>query len=272
MSLEARLALGLGADPWAGAGQLDTADLRRVAAAAEAAAGGGLALVVGPRGSGKTAAWRAALRGREAVVEPLRLDRERLTIGDVASAIAEQLSDEKPRHSGEARAAQARRLLAWRRGRAVVVIDDAHLLHGQTARALKRLREMRWSGDGPLAGVLLLAQRDRLDAVPEVGLRTDRVRLAGLSATEAERALRAALSGAVEPGAVAAMARAEAARNWLDLRALADRCAEAAVARGAERIAAADVRAALGGEPARAPRQAPPADADVAAALARAAA
>ena len=269
MSLEARLALGLPADPWARL-EIDTADRRRVEAAARAAADGGLAMVVGPRGSGKTLGWRTALRGRDDVVEPLRLDRERLTIADVATAIVAQLSGETPRHSAEARAAQARRLLVGRQGRGVLVVDDAHLLHHQTLRALKRLREMRWSGDGPLVGALLVAQRDRLDAVPEVGLRTDRARLAGLSVAEAETALRSALAGAADQEAIAALAAAPAGRNWLDLRALADGAAEAAAARGAERIAAEDVRAALGEKPR--PLRAPPADADVRDALARVAA
>lgn len=264
MSLEARLAVGLPADPWARV-RLETADARRVAAAAAAAADGALALVVGARGAGKTFGWRAA--GAPIVIEPLRLDRDRLTLADVAHAIVEQLSDERPRHSNEARAGQARRLLAACRQRPVICIDDAHLLHGQTVRGIKRLREMRWSGSGAIVGVLLLAQRP-LNSVPEVALRTDSVRLAGLSVAEAEAALRSALASCADADAIAALARSDGGRNWLDLRRLVDDAAEAAVARGGARIALRDV---VGGA-AKPAGRAPPSDAAVDAALRRAAA
>lgn len=260
MSLEARLAIGLPADPWARV-SLDTSDSRRVASAASAAAEGALVLVVGDRGAGKTLAARRALSGP--VAEPQRLDRDRLTMADVAHAIVEQLSDERVRHSNEARAGQARRVLAAQGRRPVLCIDDAHVLHGQTVRGLKRLRELRWRGDGAICGVLLLSQRP-LGAVPEVALRTDSVRLAGLSATEAAAALRSALAGCADEDAMEALARRPEAANWLDLRALADRAAEAAAARGARRIELRDVD--QGRKP---PRPAAPSDGDVMAALRR---
>lgn len=258
MSLAARRALGLPADPWRTV-DADTADARRVRDAVGLALDGGLVSVSGPRGSGKTFAARAALAARGAVaVEPLRLDRERLTLPDVLTAVVGQLSGEAPRHSGEARAAQARRLLAGRG--AVVAVDDAHLLHGQTVRGLRRLREMPWRGTGPLCGVLLLGQRDRTAAIDEVGLRTERIALAGLAASEAEAALRSAFGAALGNGARRLLA--ERNRNWLDLRAAAERALEAAAARGGRVVLPGDL------EPPRAEAPAAPSDADVAAALA----
>lgn len=257
MSLAARAALGLPAEPWAGL-RMDTADARRVGQAVDAARAGAFVSVAGPRGSGKTWAARARLAGA-AAVEPLRLDRERLTLPDVLTAAVGQLSGEPPRHSGEARAAQARRLLAGRG--AVVVIDDAHLLHGATLRGLRRLREMPWRGAGPLCGVLLLGQRERTAAIDEVGLRTERVALAGLAPSEAEAALRAVYGQALDAGARAALAARRP--NWLDLRAGAEAALELAVARGARTATADDVH------PPAAPAAPAPSDADVLGAIAR---
>ena len=259
MSLAARRALGLPADPWRAVGLLDTADAGRVRLAVDAAADGGLASVAGPRGAGKTVAARAALAARgTTTVEPLRLDRDRLTLPDVLTAAVLQLSGETPRHSGEARAAQARRLLAGRG--AVVVVDDAHLLHGQTLRGLRRLRELPWRGTGPLCGILLLGQRDRAATIEEVGLRAERVELAGLAAAEAEAGLRAAYGETLRLDARRRLA--DWHRNWLDLRGAAEAALEAAVARGARQAELADV------EPASAEPAAPPSDATVAAVLA----
>lgn len=258
MSLAARLVLGLPPDPWRGVA-VDTADARRVRAAVELAAAGGMASVHGPRGAGKTCAVRRALADR-AVVEPLRLDRERLALPDVLTAIVVQLSDERPRHSGEARAAQARRVLSGRR--AVVLIDDAHLLHGHTVRGLRRLREMRWREPGPLCGILFVGQRDRTATVDEVRLRSERVALAGLAPSEASEGLRLAYGAALSDAARERLA--ERWRNWLDLQDAAETALEAAVARGARRAEADDVA-----EQSAPTRPRPASDADVQAAIAK---
>ena len=265
MDILLRRRFELPADPWGGAPALDTADAIRaghlVRAAAEARI---LVSIHGPRGAGKTHAIRAALVGipRVRLVEPLRLDRERLTLGDVQTAIVRELCDEAPRHSGEARSGQTRRVLGAADGSVVLWIDDAHLLHHATLRGLKRLLEVRWRGRGPLLGIVLSGQADRTAAVPEVGLRSDRMRLAGLTAAEAGRALTAALGARIEAGAVAPLAESDAARNWLDLQALVDTCLAAAAARGEERITAGAVDAVLGTVPAE--ERAPASDKDVA--------
>lgn len=231
-----RLQFGLPADTWAGLG-METADGARVRSVIHAAiASRALVSIVGPRGIGKTHALRAALRGRDdvAVIEPLRLDRERLHIGDIATAIVRALSDERPRHGGEARSGQVRRLLgtASTHQEIALVIDDAHALHPATLRALKRLRELAWRGRSPLLAVVLLGQTDRAGAIPEVGLRTSTATLAGLAAGEAEAALDACAGRALAAGVSQRLAASPRARTWLDLQRLVDDCLAEAIARG----------------------------------------
>jgi len=241
-----RKRLGLAADPWAGF-HLDTADAARTALLVEAAAEARLFVsVLGARGSGKTHAVRRALRRvpRVRVVEPLRLRRECLHIGDIEHAIVRELApDDLPRRSGEARSVQVRRLLGQgaQTSRIVLVIDDAHVLHHATLRALKRLRELAWLGVSPLLGIVLVGQADRAEVVAEVGLRSDRLWLGGLLPEDAAAALERALnrrSGrkTVAPDAIVALAASPRARNWLDLAALVDDCLAEAAARGEDRI------------------------------------
>ena len=237
-----RLQFGLPADPWAGL-SMETADGARVRNVVDAAiASRALVSIVGPRGSGKTHALRAVLRRRDdvALIEPLRLDRERLHIGDIATAVVRALSDERPRHGGEARSGQVRRLLgSASTGREIaLVIDDAHALHPATLRALKRLRELSWRGRSPLLAVVLLGQTDRVGAIPEVGLRTSTVTLAGLTATEAEAALDACAGRALADGVAEGLAGSPRARTWLDLQRLLDDCLAEAIARGDSAVTA----------------------------------
>lgn len=279
MKLIHRQQVGLPADPWAAIGHHPTADSTRVALAVQAAVEArALVSVLGPRGAGKTCALRAALAAHDGVrvVEPLRLDRERLHLGDVASAIVRELSDEAPRRSGEARAHQVRRILGGASrvgGRVVLVIDDAHCLHGQTVRGLKRLRELSWIGRSPLLGVVLVGQRDAAARAPEVGLRGDALWLAGLTVPEAASAIRAVArqaSGAalLDDEAVAHLAANQRARTWLDLAALMDDCWSRVVATGTRPLGRRNVDALLRGAPAAAVTAAPPSEAAVTAALA----
>lgn len=240
-------------------GDLDTSDMSRarhlVRAAAEAKR---LVCITGPRGAGKTRAVRAAVRGLGVrLVEPLRLDRERLHLGDIQDAIVSQLSDEKPRRSGEARSGQVRRILGRARGTTLLWIDDAHVLHPSTIRGLKRLLELTWQGEGPLLGIVLTGQQDRTERVPEVGLRATRMAFEGLMPGEAELAIKRTLGDAVDAAAASLLATAPRARNWLDLDALVDDCLVEAASREEETVAATVARHVLG---APAPASATPAD------------
>ena len=257
MKILTRRHFKLPADPWAG-WTCDTADQSRVGDLIKAAVAGDLFVsIIGPRGSGKTRAARAALANcgdGARVVEPLRLTRDKLHMGDIETAICFSLSDESPRRSGEARSRQARRILgAASRGKKVVLfIDDAHVLHSQTLRALKRLRELSFAGRAPLLSVILAAQRDKTASIPEVGLRSDALTLGGLAKVEISAALRAAglLDSVLTHEAELALAAAPAAGNWLDLRQLVDDCLFQALAAGARQVDAVHVRAALRAAPA----------------------
>ena len=191
MDILTRAAWDLPADPWSGV-DLRTADATRaellVRAAYDAHA---MVSLIGHRGCGKTHAVRRAIAPGVKVVEPLRLDRERLHLGDIQAAIIRDLSDEPMRQSGEARSGQVRRLLGTAQPRTVLFIDDAHCLHPATVRGLKRLRELSYHGRKSLIGVVLAGQRDVTANIPEVGLRSDRLTLAGLTAREAAEALSA---------------------------------------------------------------------------------
>lgn len=252
MNVQLRRQFDLSPDPWRER-DIRTADATRAGHLVRAAAGSQLLVsIAGERGAGKTRAVRGAIRSAGCrVVEPLRLDRERLHLGDVQDAIVSQLSDERPRRSGEARSGQVRRILGTATGAVLLWIDDAHLLHPSTFRGLKRLLELTWRGRGPLLGIALTGQVDRTAGIPEVGLRTNRMRMTGLSEAEARAAIDAGLDGLGEGTAPARLAKSDRARNWLDLGALLDDCLAAAAAARAERVTDEVVSAVLGaGRPA----------------------
>ena len=232
---------------------LPTADAGRVAKLVRAAvAARAFVSVLGPRGSGKTHAVRAALHETEAqIIEPWRLDRERLHLGDLQVALVRELSDETPRRSGEARSGQVRRLVeaAGQERPLLLLIDDSHCLHSQTLRGLKRLRELgAWRRAKKVRlGIVLVGQTDRTERIAEVGLRSGRMWLAGLTTAEASSALDRVLCQRIEPAARKALARSPRARVWLDLQALADECLVEALARGEETITAEGAAAVLQG-------------------------
>lgn len=272
MNVLIRTRFGVAVDPW---GQdMATADAVRAGHLVQAALGSKLLVsIAGARGAGKTRAVRGALGGGAAqLVEPLRLDREKLHMGDIQAALVRELAPEETlRRSGEARSGQTRRILgaAAAKGPVLLWIDDAHLLHHSTLRGLKRLREITWRGVGPLLGIVLTGQTDRVSAIPEVGLRSDRMTFAGLTAGEAERAIVRALGALVSRADAVALATSPRARNWLDLSALIDACLVGAAARGEDRVTPACVATVLGAAPATAAsaRPAPASDAAVAAYL-----
>ena len=257
-----RLAVGLPADPWK---RIETANDVRVAhlvgAAVEARA---LVSIVGSRGSGKTHALRGPLGALDAVVvEPCRLDRSRLHVGDITTALVQALSAERPRRGGEARDIQVRRLLGTAKRPVVLVLDDADDLATQTLKALKRLRERSWRGRSPLLTIVLASQTNRLASVPEVDLRTSSMEMSGLTKAEAGTAVSRALGDVCPPELAARIADSPRARNWLDLQRAVDEILAATVARGLRRIDAAAVDAVLGPPTAKMSSisEAPPADA-----------
>lgn len=264
---------GLGSDPWPDYQQ--TGDARRIQTAVDSALKtGGMVAVTGERGVGKTYSLWRALGGHSdyTIIEPLRLDRENLHIGDIQRAIVAALSDETPRHSGEARAGQVRRLLRGA-AKAVLVIDEAHLLHHQTVKALKRLRELGARGKRrALLPVVLIGQTNPAARIAEVRLRTEHLPLTGLTTREAGAILRQTLPRSADPDAIEALAAAPAARNWLELQRLTDTCLARAAGEGQTRLSAREVRAILTPAPAEQAVSQAPAPGAIQAALRRPAA
>ena len=247
MKIINRQHFGLPPNPWNNA--RPTADSTRVAALVAAAIQSQeFVSILGARGSGKTWAVRAALESHTVtVVEPLRLTRDKLHMGDIETALVRELSDESPRRSGEARSYQVKRILGEfsRTQPVVLVIDDAHVLHHQTLRALKRLREFTWLNRSPLIGVVLIGQHDKTRGIDEVRLRSDQLWLEGLTTQEIASAMRGAAGKVFDSGAVQAIADSGQAANWLDLQAIVDACLAAAKARGLARIDSRCVQAVL---------------------------
>ena len=277
MDIRTRAAWGLPAEPWA-AHNVRTADGAHVRLFASAAAdAGAMVWILGKSGLGKSHAVRDSFGALDAhIVEPIRLDKERLTMGDIQTRIIRSLSDEKVWQSGEARSGQTARILGEARRPVVLLIDDAHVLHPQTVRGLKRLREIGWKGRrAPLLGIVLVGQSDSAKRIPEVALRSDRYTLAGLTADEAVRATDQAINGdrqRIVPAGLQAIANARQARNWLTLQDLVDGCLAEALAMGADQVDAKVVRAALGSAPAEPVAAGPAGDDTLAAHLRKSAA
>ncbi len=241
MKIINRSHFNLAPDPWRNL-NIKTADAERVAVMAQAAAEHqAMVSILGPRGAGKSHALRATLNGKDVkLVEPLRLTRDKMHMGDIESALIRDLSDESPRRSGEARSHQVRRVVgnASQRHNIVLLIDDAHVLHHRTLRSLKRLRELRWLNKSPLLGIILVGQKDKMQGVDEVRLRSDPLWLEGLSASEAAIALSRVVGKVADKEAIARLASGTDARNWLDLQALVDACLARTIARGETTITA----------------------------------
>lgn len=208
-----------------------------------------LLLLSGPPGAGKTESLKRALAqaGKSAaIVSPLATEKERLTIGAIENALVYDLSEEGPARSLEVRARQARRLLGeaavGQEREVVLVLDDAHVLHPSTLRALKRLREWTWAGRSPLLTIVLVAHMDLMSrrGVADVWLRTDLSEMEGLSTAEARELLAAAVGRYFEADALDRLA--EGAQPWpLELRKAAYAAMGVAARDGHRRVTAEDV-------------------------------
>lgn len=246
MRLTNRAHFGLPPTLW-GPSMHITGDVQRLRALAAAVVSHQLlATIVGPRGAGKTRGVRYVLHAHDVrLVEPLRLARDKLHIGDIEQAIVRDLSDETPRRTGEARSHQVRRILgtASRERAVVLLIDDAHVLHHATVRAIKRLRELQFGQRSPLLGVLLVGQQDCTRRIAEIALRADGLEMAGLSETDAAAALLALNAGAgrrvFDDEFIRAAGQRPEARNWLDLAGLVDTALARARAGAADVVGAA---------------------------------
>lgn len=210
--------------------------------------------VVGDRGCGKSEAISAALGALPVtIVTAQRSAQEKLTIDDIKTAIIATLSAEGVKRGGIASHAQLRRVLgefASKRDakgnnpQVVVVVEEAQRLHPNTLRSLKTLREIEWAGQRELCTIVLVAQSDPMNraGVSEVRLRSDIVRMQGLSVNEASHYVRETIGAHVDDAALELVAEHPAARNYLELQALCVQLLNVALAHGREIVSVEDVR------------------------------
>lgn len=260
--LETLGALGYREDPFRRA-RLATGDMARtlriLTMAVESHA---MVSIVGERGIGKSEAVNAALAKlgvRRVTVN--RAQKEKTTIADIEKAIILDLSDESPRRGAETCSRQVRRVMgeASRKQRIVLVIEEAQRLHSSTLRSLKTLREIEWMGETELFTIILVAQSDPMNraGVSEVRLRTDMVRMQGLSAHEAAHYVKSVIGKHCAAGAADLIGDLPAARNYLELQELCIHLLNTALAAGREQISEEDVKAYSAAKPAPVPAGAP---------------
>lgn len=168
---------------------------------------------------GKTSALDLAFQEIEAtVVRLFTPDKERVVVSDIEKALILGLSNESCKRTKEVRARQIRRII----GEAalikpvVLILEEAHRMHGQTLRALKTFRELEYHGMSPLFTVVMVGQYDPMSKkyVDEVRLRTDSVKMKGLTQDEAKQYIQQTVGRSFEDDAAEAISRLEVARNY----------------------------------------------------------
>lgn len=123
------------------------------------------------------------------IIEVQSIDKERIRIRQIANAIVYQLGNnpsaddergESPKRDLEALARQTARLLGKavvsNKEKVTVIIYQAHNLHGNTIRAIKELRELKFLGVMELFGVVLIGHRPlkgKIESLEDVVLRTE---------------------------------------------------------------------------------------------------
>lgn len=163
---------GLARDPFSGdvvkADDVYLTDDTRFAAEylLQTAKTGGMVALVGESGSGKTTVRRYAIDRMNAegqkvrVISPRTIDKTRLTASSICDAIIRDCSNEAPARTIEAKARQVERILtnSSRAGYShVLMIEEAHDLHIQTLKYLKRFWELE-DGFKKLLSIVLIGQ------------------------------------------------------------------------------------------------------------------
>jgi len=150
------------ARPLYGAGIFETEHHRQILREVPAAVmTGRIAVISGLVGSGKTVLLRRIeeelARQKVVVAQSLAVDKERTTLATLIEALFYDLSSEKevkiPKH-GEKRERELRELVRKQRRPIVLIVDEAHDLHANTLKGLKRLMEVVANGGGTLSIVL----------------------------------------------------------------------------------------------------------------------
>ena len=137
------------------------------AAMLDAARHGGFLAVIGEVGSGKSVMRRKVVEqlrkdGDVLVIFPQMIDKTRLTAASICDAIVMDISDQPPRVRLEQKTRQVQKLLLERSKqgyRSVLIIEEAHDLHTNTLKYLKRFYELE-DGYKKLLGIILIGQTE----------------------------------------------------------------------------------------------------------------
>ena len=169
--------------PLYGAGVFETEHHRQILREVPAAVmTGRLAVISGLVGSGQTVLLRRIedelARQNIVVAKSLAVDKERATLVTLIDALFYDLSTEKevkiPKH-GEKRERELRELVRKQRRPVALIVDEAHDLHANTLKGLKRLMEVVANGGGTLSIILSGHPRLRNDlrrpSMEEIGYR-----------------------------------------------------------------------------------------------------
>ncbi|OPY17089.1 MAG: hypothetical protein A4E74_01532 [Syntrophus sp. PtaB.Bin075] len=135
------------------------------AAMMDAARHGGFLAVIGEVGSGKSVMRRKVVEqlkkdGDVIVIFPQMIDKTRVNAASICDAIIMDLSEQRPRMKLEDKTRQVHRLLLERAKqgfRSVLIIEEAHDLHTNTLKYLKRFYELE-DGYRKLLGIILVGQ------------------------------------------------------------------------------------------------------------------
>lgn len=203
--------------------------------------------VVGERGIGKSCSVRTALSNNNniTVITPQSNDMEKLYVSDIEQAIIFDLSREKPKRGKEIRARQLRRIIgsASSTSNIVLVIEEAHHLHGNTLRSLKRMREIQWKGEVELLSIILVGQSNPMNkaGVSEVRLRSDCITMHGLTKNEASVFIKTTVGSVFTKEAIDTLSKSKAHHNYEDLKGLIIAGLESALFAGRREVLECDV-------------------------------
>lgn len=137
------------------------------AAMIDAARHGGFLAVIGEVGSGKSVMRRKVVEqlrrdGDVIVIFPQMIDKTRVNAASICDAIIMDLSEQRPRMKLEDKTRQVHKLLLERAKqgfRSVLIVEEAHDLHTNTLKYLKRFYELE-DGYRKLLGIILIGQTE----------------------------------------------------------------------------------------------------------------
>lgn len=223
--LEVLSEFGFSRDPFEGFFMETSDSLRAKRLLKMAVASRAMISIVAPWTNGKTTALDIAFQDQDLDCHVVRLitpDKERVVVSDIEKALILGLSKETCTRTKEVRARQIRRIIgeAAKEKPVVLILEEAHRMHGQTLRALKTFREMEYHGMRPLFTVVMVGQYDPMTkrGVDEVRLRTDTVKMKGLAPAEAKSYISQVMGKHFEEDAAEALSRLDISNLYGELQ------------------------------------------------------